>query len=91
MKKIHYLKIILTMFMRALRYTRALSRWIKAGRPARSEEEIKTIFNQHCDSCTERDHRFGRCNLCGCHVGLETAPILNKIAMKTEACPDGKW
>ncbi|MDR3108764.1 MAG: hypothetical protein LBU65_03630 [Planctomycetaceae bacterium] len=34
---------------------------------------------------------LGRCNACGCRVGLETSPIFNKIAMATEGCPLGRW
>jgi len=38
-----------SIFNLAYRYTRALSRWIKAGRPVRSEEEIKRIFETFCE------------------------------------------
>lgn len=76
---------------RVIRYARALSRWIKAGRPERSREEIETIFSEHCIQCTEYDERPGRCKFCGCNVGLRAAPMLNKIAMATENCPLDKW
>ncbi len=76
---------------RAYRYGRALSRWIKAGRPARSENEILGIFTTYCQECDSLDREYGRCTVCGCHVGLRAAPLLNKIAMATEHCPVERW
>ncbi len=75
----------------AYRYGRALSRWIKAGRPIRNEDEILDIFTTHCQGCEYLDENYGRCKICGCHVGTATSPLLNKIAMGTEHCPEGKW
>ena len=76
-------------FNLAYRYTRALSRWIKAGRPVRSEEEIKRIFEDFCKPCEAYEE--GTCRYCGCHVNLVKAAPLNKIAMATEECPLEKW
>ncbi len=73
------------------RYARALSRWIKAGRPVRSEDEILGIFATYCQRCEYLDEKHGRCKICGCHVGTVASPLLNKIAMGTEHCPVGKW
>lgn len=75
----------------AYRYTRALSRWIKAGRPARSEDEILGIFTTYCQTCEYMESDRGRCKQCGCHVGTVKSPLLNKIAMATEHCPVEKW
>jgi len=79
----------LNLFSRAYRYTRALSRWIKAGRPVRSEEEIKRIFEICCEPC--EGYAEGTCRHCGCRVNLMAAATLNKIAMATEECPLEKW
>jgi hypothetical protein len=76
-------------FHLAYRYTRALSRWIKAGRPVRSEEEIKRIFETYCEPCEA--YQAGQCRHCGCRVNLVKAAPLNKIAMATEECPQKKW
>ena len=73
------------------RYTRALSRWIKAGRPVRCEEEIKRIFESFCEPCEAYDGTNLVCRYCGCRVNLIKAATLNKIAMATEECPIGKW
>lgn len=76
---------------KAYRYTRALSRWIKAGRPARSDEVIISIFENHCFRCSDYDENSKSCNQCGCRVNTKNNPLSNKIAMATENCPIGKW
>jgi hypothetical protein len=73
------------------RYSRALYRWLKAGRPARSEEEIKQIFETHCLTCEAYEEGSSSCRYCGCRVNRLTVPPLNKIAMATEECPVEKW
>jgi len=76
-------------FNLAYRYTRALSRWIKAGRPVRSEEEIERIYEMCCKPCEAYDG--GKCRYCGCYVNLLMSATQNKIAMATEECPLEKW
>lgn len=76
---------------KVVRYTRALSRWIKARRPVRSEEQIVQIFGEHCRLCDDYDERTSSCGHCGCRVNTSTVAPLNKIAMKTERCPLEKW
>jgi len=76
-------------FNQTYHYVRALSRWIKAGRPVRSEEDTKRIFETFCEPC--EDYVEGTCRHCGCRVNLMNAPLLNKIAMATEECPLGQW
>ena len=72
-------------------YTRALSRWIKAGQPVREEREIVLLFETHCQKCESFNEKSSSCNHCGCKVNtLHIAP-LNKIAMATEHCPLEKW
>ena len=78
-------------FNLAYRYTRALSRWIKAGRPVREEEEIKRIFETYCKPCEEYEVKSSSCRDCGCRVNFMKAAMLNKIAMATEECPLEKW
>jgi hypothetical protein len=78
-------------FSRAYRYTRALSRWIKAGRPIRGEEEIARIFETCCKPCEAYEEESSTCRCCGCRVSLVQAATLNKIAMATEECPLDNW
>ena len=78
-------------FSKAYHYTRALSRWIKAGRPVRSEEDIKHIFETSCKLCEARDEEGSFCRYCGCRVNLAKSAVTNRIAMATEDCPVHKW
>jgi hypothetical protein len=78
-------------FRLAYRYTRALTRWIKAGRPVRSEEEIERIFETCCAPCEGYDAKTSVCRYCGCRVSLSRTATVNKIAMATEECPLEKW
>ena len=75
----------------AYRYTRALSRWIKSGRPVRVEAEIVHIYVEHCLPCEAFDERVSTCRHCGCRVNESVIAPLNKIAMQTEHCPLEKW
>jgi hypothetical protein len=76
---------------KVVRYTRALSKWIKAGRPVRGESEIIRIFTENCVKCESFEERSSSCGHCGCRVNQSTIAPLNKIAMKTEQCPEEKW
>ena len=78
-------------FNRTYRYTRALSRWIKAGRPVRDEASIQRIFETCCKPCEAYEEAISSCGHCGCRVNLLKAAPLNKIAMATEECPLEKW
>ena len=80
-----------TTTQKIMRYTRALSRWIKAGRSVRNNETINQIFAQHCRLCDDYDERTSSCRHCGCRVNTSSVAPLNKIAMQTEHCPLEKW
>ena len=80
-----------TTSQKVVRYTRALSRWVKAGRPVRTEEEIIQIFEQHCQACSDYEERTSSCGHCGCRVNTSNIAPLNKIAMQTEHCPLEMW
>jgi len=73
------------------RYTGALARWIKAGRPVRDEAEIERIFETCCKPCEAYDAENSLCRYCGCRLNLMKVAPMNKIAMATEQCPLGKW
>lgn len=79
------------MVMKAMRYTRAITRWIKAGRPCRSRRDINEIYAAHCKHCDEYDEKAETCHLCGCRVNRTPHPLANKIAMGTEHCPAKHW
>ena len=76
---------------RAIRYSRAVRRWIAAGRPERSEEEVRRIHETYCEPCEQFDETRQACVICGCRVRRRGVTLLNKIRMATESCPLGKW
>jgi len=75
----------------AANYWAAIKRWIKSGRPERSEEDVKKIHTNFCEKCDWFDREASRCRGCGCKVTSEGAAVLNKIRMQTEHCPRGLW
>lgn len=78
---------------KAWNYSKATAKWIAAGSPTRSDEEIARIFTI-CEACPnfsggEKPH----CNLCGCSLSKTPDGLRNKIRFSTEACPDNppRW
>lgn len=85
------------------RFTKAVSRWIAAGKPERTDEQVDAILRDHCSMCEL--FKDSRCTHrdCGCQVRSsagEKIPLigwllprgmLNKLRMATERCPAGKW
>jgi len=76
-------------------YKEALLKWQRAGRPTRSEEEVKRIHETLCnppgEPCAWYDSEKKRCKGCGCKVSTSSMAVLNKIKMATEHCPLEKW
>lgn len=72
-------------------------KWIEAGKPMRSEEEIKRIHDL-CSQCPmfrkKEGHISGydKCGICECNLH-PTSKTLNKIAWATTECPkdDPEW
>jgi hypothetical protein len=77
--------------MQAWFYKEALIRWNKAGRPKRSDEEVKELLDNHCKTCSWFDVKKSRCKGCGCAVSEGSIAIFNKLRMGSERCPQGKW
>lgn len=72
-------------------YTHAVARWVAAGRPTRSAQEIAHLLAAHCLHCQAYDPKQQLCAACGCRIARGLTPIANKLAMATEACPLGKF
>lgn len=77
------------------RYSAERTKWVEAGKPLRSPEEIFTIFNNICSECeyfNRLSKKSGECLICGCHL-KEKSTILNKLAWATTKCPKTppKW
>lgn len=85
--------MVLNMAVRLMRYGSAVKRWIAAGRPVRSDDRVREIFDTLCRPCELFDAKRQTCRLCGCHVRRSGSALSNKIKMATERCPlrPPKW
>lgn len=73
----------------ALRYSMAVVKWMRAGRPERTDEDVAAICDVICPNC---GHFNGTsCNICGCPIRRSGPALRNKAKMATEHCPKGKW
>jgi hypothetical protein len=67
--------------------------WALHGCPARAPEDIKEIFETHCQPCeffNEGRNIFGKvgfCEKCGCHVSADPDTLVNKIRDPLIGCP----
>jgi len=77
----------------AWNYTKAVARWIAAGRPVRSDSRVQEIFETLCQPCEHFDAEHQSCRLCGCRVRKSGSAFANKLRMATERCPmqPPKW
>lgn len=75
---------------KAATYTRAVARWIAAGRPVRSPEQLGRLLPV-CHACEQYDPHALACDVCGCPLNDQQQPLTNKLAMATEQCPLGYW
>lgn len=82
---------VATLLNKAVNYATAMRKWVAAGRPVRTDEEISAIFDEHCNGCAMFDKARGVCNSCGCPASKDQPAIRNKLKMATEACPLGRF
>lgn len=77
------------LWVRGINLATALFRWTAAGFPTRSADEIEERL-AICQACPL--FRDGVCThqLCGCNVG-DPEQLLNKLSLRTEKCPEGRW
>lgn len=81
-----------TVRQKVTRYAMAVARWVAAGSPVRTDDDVATLL-AICHACpTSRyDAARGACNRCGCKVNVSSQGLVNKLRMATESCPDGHW
>lgn len=77
---------------KGVRYSKAMLRWIKAGKPTRTEEQINELL-VICKSCDFFNSEANACSKCGCNINSQVSGLKNKLAMATERCPDNppRW
>jgi len=76
---------------RIITYTQSVAEWVAAGRPERTDEDVRQIFQTFCEPCTWRKRKTDICRGCGCRVVDKGLAITNKIKMATQHCPREKW
>lgn len=76
---------------KVMNYFGAVRRWVAKGKPTRSAEEIKKLFEEHCKGCERYDKAKHACKNCGCAVSTDSSPLVNKLAMASEGCPLGRF
>lgn len=74
----------------AVNYTKAVATHIATGMKTRTDEEVAARL-QICQSCESFNADKGYCTKCGCRCNSNQSAFTNKIRMKTQKCPEGKW
>lgn len=72
-------------------FSSAIRKWVAKGRPTRTDEEVEQILNEHCRKCDRYDPVKHVCKACGCIAKTGGSPLTNKLKMKTESCPLGRF
>lgn len=75
----------------AVGFANEVRRWIRHGRPVRTDEEVKMILETFCKKCELYDHEKEACKKCGCNMNDSSWPLRNGIKMKTKVCPMKLW
>ena len=67
-------------------------RWIRAGRPVRTQQEQDRIVATHCEGCKHFQRKKRACRLC-CKEYLHRVRLPGRLRMATESCPakPAKW
>jgi len=76
-----------SLLIRGWNFTAAMARWTLAGLPRRSQAEIDERL-AICQACPFLQNNH--CTKCGCAC-VEQNRLINKLALATEKCPEGKW
>lgn len=78
-----------SLIVRGRNFGWSLLNWSASGFPTRTKEEIEERL-VICEGCELFDATDGVCTECGCGCNSNRL-LLNKISLKTEVCPKGKW
>jgi hypothetical protein len=75
------------LIIRGWNFAAAMARWTLAGMPRRTQAEIDERL-AICQACPFLQNNH--CTKCGCAC-VEQNRLVNKLALATEKCPEGKW
>ena len=76
-------------WIRGLNYSKAMARWVSAGFPMCTQEQIESRL-AICQGCLLLVNDICTHEKCGCNCS-DKNHALNKLAIATERCPEGKW
>jgi len=76
---------------KAVKYAVAVTRWVAAGMPNRSDAEVERIYGICNAPCKFFRQGSQVCRLCGCRLAGGGSAWKNKIRMATETCPKKYW
>lgn len=72
----------------AKNYAKAVTEHVKSGMETRTDEEVINLL-QICEMCDK--YEDGRCLVCGCRLSASKSAFSNKLRMKSQSCPLGRW
>lgn len=72
----------------AKNYAKAVTEHVKSGMETRTDEEVIQLL-EICEACDRYEN--GRCLVCGCRLSASKSAFSNKLRMKSQACPLGRW
>lgn len=83
-----------TSFQRIKTFIVAATKHAASGFPMCSDDEVKERY-EICETChyfkEKKGHKYCKSLGCGCNISRASNKYLNKLAWKTESCPQGKW
>ncbi len=81
-----------TMIEKAANYVASTAKHIANGMELRTQEEIDAIY-EICKGCEFFKAKKGgfKCGKCGCSLNTNASHVNNKLARRSDSCPDGRW
>ena len=74
----------------AVNYTKAIVQHIATGSQTRTDEEVNSLL-EICEQCEHYNKDGKYCRICGCRCNANKSAFTNKLRMKSQSCPKGKW
>lgn len=75
---------------KAVNYTKAVATHIITGSHTRTDEEVEKLL-EICKTCDKFNLEKSYCTICGCRCNANKSAFTNKLRMKSQKCPKGKW
>ena len=69
-------------------YANAVIKHYASGAKRRDDSEVEKIL-EICKGCSFFDS--GTCQKCGCRCNSSKYPLMNKLRMESQHCPEKKW